>query len=522
MMTMSRRTILLFLLALIIVLRWDTLGQSKFLNSPALSSVSSGSSSLPNNSISHIQTRGATVFIGTSKGLARTIDGGASWESFRSLPQFANDGIFSVAVRGNTIWAATGFSKPSPTDPNASVQTGSGYTYSLDNGVTWTHRPQTLDAAGDSIVQYGGNRISFLPVTVPEQNVTFDVALTDSAVWIASWSSGLRKSTDFGQTWQRVVLPNDTRNSIAPSEDLTGYRVNPVPVDNFKVFAVYVENDSTVWAGSAGGINRSTDGGMSWAKFSTFNQVSHILGDWVIAINGQRMGATTRIWCTNWLGNTEAHPNQQYGVSYTDDGGRIWKNFLHGIKAYDFAFKDSTAYVATDEGIFRTADGGLSWTQSGTIIDQSNGFRITSKRFFSVGVVDDTVFCGGSDGLAKTVDNATNPFGQTWQVLRAFRPSGNVATTYAYPNPFSPKQEMARVHYSTGGRSAAVTVEVFDFGMNRVRTIIKDALRSGSSEHDEIWDGLDDARRLVANGVYFYRVTVEGNDPAWGKVMVLQ
>ncbi|HUI65696.1 MAG TPA: FlgD immunoglobulin-like domain containing protein, partial [Bacteroidota bacterium] len=68
----------------------------------------------------------------------------------------------------------------------------------------------------------------------------------------------------------------------------------------------------------------------------------------------------------------------------------------------------------------------------------------------------------------------------------------------------------------------SVTLEVFDFGMNRVRTVVRDAQRSGTSEHDEIWDGRNDAGTLVVNGVYFYRVRVNGGDPAWGKVMVIQ
>ncbi len=477
------------------------------------------SSVIPNNSISHISIQNSTVYIGTSKGLARTTDGGRSWESFRSIPQFVNDGIFSLAVRGNTIWVATGFSKPSPNDENSTVQTGSGYTYSLDNGATWTHVPQPLDAANDSIVQYGTNRINFLPIIVPEQNVTFDLAIADSFVWIASWSGGIRKSSNRGQTWQRIILPSDARNSISPSDPLSDYRIDPRKSNNFLGFSVYVENDSTVWCGTAGGINKSTDRGVSWTKFSAQNQVSHILGNWVIAINGQRFGNTNRIWCTNWKAEDQ---NEQYGVSYTEDGGRIWKNFLYGIKAYDIAFKDSIAYVATDEGVFRTADGGLSWTQSGTIIDITNGQRITTKRFFAVGTVGDTVYCGSGDGLVKTIDNATNPFGQTWQVLRAYRQVKNTSDTYIYPNPFSPKQEIARVHYTTGGKTSSVTVEIFDFGMNRVRTIIKDAQRSGTAEHDEIWDGLDDSKRVVANGVYFYRVTLDSAEPSWGKVMVLQ
>lgn len=512
-----KRAALSLTLAVLSLLPPPARSQSFLLKSASLSGTTLNQ--LPNNSISHIATEGQAVYIGTSKGLARTVNGGLSWESFRSVPQFANDGIFSLDVNGSTIWTATGFSKPSPTDENARVQTGSGYTYSLDNGVTWTHLPQPLDAANDSIVMYGANRINFLPIVVPEQNVTFDLAFNDSVVWIASWSSGIRRSTNRGETWLRTVLPSDTRNAISPNDALGGYVVDPRRNNNFLGFSVYLQDDTTVWCGTAGGINKSTDGGVSWTKYSAQNQVSHILGNWVIAINGQRLGATIRIWCTNWKADD---PNEDFGVSYSDDGGRIWKNFLHGTKAYDIAFKDSIVYIATDEGIFRSPDGGLSWTQSGTVIDKTTGYRITSRAFFSVGVAGDTVYAGSGDGLVKTVDNATNPFGESWQVLRAFKPVGNTATTYIYPNPFSPKLEMARVHYSTGGRTANVTVEVFDFGMNRVRTIIKDAQRAGTHEHDEIWDGRDDANRLVANGVYFYRVTVDGSDPSWGKVMVLQ
>lgn len=493
--------------------------QVEALSSPRLSTSGSLGNLLPSNSISQIAAQGTELYVGTSKGLARTSDGGTTWESFRSVPQFAHDGIFSLAVRGSTIWTATGFNKPLKDEPNRTVQTGSGYTYSLDGGASWTHVPQPLDAPDDSIVMYGANRINFLPIIVPEQNVTFDLTFTDSVVWIASWSSGIRRSTNRGQTWIRTVLPADNRNSISPTDQLGGYIMDPRRNNNFLGFAVYLEDDTTIWAGTAGGINKSTDGGVSWVKFSAQNQVAHILGNWVIAIDGQQIGTRKRIWCTNWKAED---PNEQFGVSYTDDGGRIWHTFLHGIKAYDFAFKDSIVYIATDEGMFRSSDGGESWTQSGTIVDRVSGHRLVSRQFFSVGVIGDTVYCGSGEGLVKTVDNATHPFGQSWQVLRAFRPVGTTNSTYVYPNPFSPKQEVARVHYSTGGRSALVTVEVFDFGMNRVRTIIKDAQRSGSGEHDEIWDGLDDAKRQVANGVYFYRVIVDGSEASWGKVMVLQ
>ena len=501
----------------------QSFSQSPFLKAFSLSQDPGQAQSLPpSNSISHISVRDSELWIGTGKGLARSNNGGRSWESFRTVPQFVNTGIFAINVKGDTVWASTGFTQNLS---DQDIQTGSGYTYSTDNGTTWTHLPQTLDGLGDSLVTFGVNTVYFLPVVVPEQNVTYDIAVTPSAIWIASWASGLRKSTDQGHTWQRIVLPAMSFNSIAPTDTLIAYRINPVPSpagDNFKAFSVFAESDSVIWAGTAGGINKSTDAGMSWTKFNTLNQRSHILSNWVIAIKEQHFGSTSRIWCTNWLADQTFDPNQQYGVSYSDDGGRIWKNFLQGIKAYDFAFKDSVAYVASDEGLYRTSDGGLSWNRSGTIIDPANGQVIGSGAFFAVGVIGDTVYGGSSDGLARTIDNGDHPFGQTWEVIRAYQPVGSSGSTYAYPNPFSPGQEPCRVHYSTAGVPASVTIEVFDFSMHRVRTIIKDAQRSGLQEHDEIWDGRDDSRNSVTNGVYFYRVVLNNGDPIWGKIMVLQ
>jgi len=490
--------------------------QTYRLDSPGLD-ASSGTltPTLPSNSVSHLDIRNTAVWIGTGKGLARTTSGGRTWESFTGVPQFARPGIFSLALHGDTVWTSTGYSKEVD---NSSVQTGSGYTYSLDNGLTWNIASQPLDSQADTVLTYGSNTIHFLPIVVPEQNVTFDMSVTDSAVWIASWSSGLRKSTDLGQTWHRTVLPNGSKNSIAPTDSLGYYLIDPRQDNNFLMFSVYAETPTTLWAGSAGGVNKSTDGGVSWVKFTTENQVSHILGNWVIAIAGQRLGTETRIWTTNWPAEGQ---NEQYGISSTIDGGRIWQNALPGVKAYAFAFKDSIVYVATESGLYRSADGGKSWMNSGSINDQTSGNTLASDVIYSVGVLGDTVYAGSADGLAKTIDNLTHPFGQSWEVLRAFRAVGNTSTTYAYPNPFSPRSEVCRVHYNAGAGGGMVSIEVFDFGMNRVRTIIKDVQRNGE-EHDEIWDGRNDSGDLIPNGVYFYRVIISGGDPAWGKIMVIQ
>jgi hypothetical protein len=491
--------------------------QIRLLSSPSLGVTSDVIlSQIPSNAISQIATRGNLLWLGTGKGVARSADGGRTFVSYRDVSQFPRPETFSLDVKGDTVWCATGYLENLPDGGN--VQTGSGYAYSFDNGGTWHSASQPLDGQSDSLVAYGANTIHFLPITVPEQNVTFRLSVADSAVWVASWSSGLRKSADNGVTWKRIVLPSDSISSISPSDNLTGYRVDPRDNNNFLLFSVFVESPLVVWAGSAGGINRSPDGGVSWKKFTVTNETNHILANWVIAIRGQRRGSSTRVWSANW----PASSTESYSVSFTDDSGKTWTNSLIGVKAYDFAFKDSVVYVATDQGLYRSSNGGVSWVMSGSIVDPARANQITLTSFYAVGVEADTVFGGSADGLVRTVDNATNIFGSRWDVLRTSQPVGKSSATYSYPNPFSPRHEFVRFHYNIGQSPATVTIEVFDFGMNRVKTLLRDAPRSGVLERDEIWDGRDESGSLVRDGVYFYRVTVNGGDPAWGKVMVIQ
>ena len=473
-------------------------------------------SRLPSNSVSHIALRGSALWIGTSRGAARSTDGGRRWESFADEPAFSRPGIFGIAIREDTVWCSTGYVQEVN---GADIQTGSGYAYTLDDGVTWSRAEQPIDSQADTVLQYGMNRVRFLPVVVPEQNVTFDIALTSATVWVASWASGLRRSTDRGATWVRTVLPNASRNSIAPGDSLGEYLVDPRMDNNFLAFSVMAENDSVIWAGTAGGINKSTDGGQSWRKFTTANQSSPILGDWVVALAVQKRSNGARIWATNWPADG---PNQRFGVSYTEDGGASWSTFLEGIRAYAFSFRDSITYVASSDGLYRTDDGGASWIRSGSIVDPLTGATIASTSFFSVGAIDDTVFGGGVDGLVATTDSPVEPFGFSWRVMRASQPLTAEVEAYAYPNPFSPRFDVTRIHYRLPGPSSTVDLEVFDFGMQRVRTILRDAVRAGLGEYDEIWDGRDDRGSPVPNGVYFYRVTPSGGEPVWGKIMVLQ
>ncbi|MGD1044674.1 MAG: hypothetical protein ABR936_04990 [Bacteroidota bacterium] len=487
-------------------------------------------SSLPlTNSINDVLVRQDSVWFGTVSGLSLTANGGKSWTHFANTGTFDNKGISAIAIKDNTIWvAAYYFTKLD----NESIQTGGGLHYSTDRGLTWLFIPQPTEEKGKTVdtLMYGNNKIRTLDVTVTPENVTFDIALTNNTVWIASWAGMLRKSTDLGNSWNRVILPPDSLDSIKPTDSLnyafdlsnSAGRLGLSANNNHLLFSVYASDDSTIWAGTAGGINKSTDGGISWRKFSHQNQIHSISGNWIIAISEQLWHNKKIIWASTL---NAVDPDETKGVSFSEDAGETWKTTLLGERANNFVFKDSIIYVATDNGLFRSSDFGESWIRNGTIYDPTNLQRFVLSECYGVGVKGDTVWYGGSEGIAYTLDSHTHQFGSEWHIFRTAEQVGTKNITYAFPNPFSPSNEPVRLHYSVSTDHSVtqeVSIRIFDFGMLPVRTLIQKASRMSGKEYDEIWDGKNDNRSIVTNGVYFYRVEIGDQSPMWGKILVLR
>ncbi len=489
-----------------------------------LTQTGSGAPVQAGNSITDVVTAHDTIWLGTGKGLSRSIDGGRSWKNYYNTPEFGTEDISAVAVRGKDVWVATAHTVERD---GQSLPEGSGLRYSSDGGETWKVIAQPLDAKNvDTLFWNSKSRIRALGITTAINNITYDIAIAGNAVYICSFAGMARVSTDTGRTWQRVIIPPDNLTSIGPNDSLvfdlspSGGALGLQNNLNHRAFSVLAESDSTIWIGTAAGINKTTNRGSSWLHFSKQTQISPISGNFVVAIGKQTVNAKNIIWAAtvNATDNTEKR-----GVSYTDDGGISWKQALLGEFAHNFGFKGDIVYVPTDNGVFRSSDQGVSWIRTGTIYDKSNRQRYTQTKFFGAASNGDTVWLAGSDGLVKTIDNASTPFGSSWSIYHASQQLPAVTETYAYPNPFAPDDEVIRLHYATGKPGTAqVTVRIFDFGMNLVRTVIQNATRLPGREHDEIWDGMDDHGNQVVNGVYFYQIVVDNDEPRWGKILAIQ
>nr|MCU0333215.1 hypothetical protein [Ignavibacteriaceae bacterium] len=127
------------------------------------------------NSILDIVTLGDTVWLGTSRGVSVSFDRGLNWTNFYGTSPFGNDNVSALAYNkyDGSIWAATATSVPAP--GGGTVPKGTGLRYTTDSGLTWNAVPQPVDHPDSNTVRYGINILNALPVTVAEQNITYDI-----------------------------------------------------------------------------------------------------------------------------------------------------------------------------------------------------------------------------------------------------------------------------------------------------------------------------------------------------------
>ena len=241
-----------------------------------------------------------------------------------------------------------------------------------------------------------------------------------------------------------------------------------------------------------------------------------ISGNFVVALGEQHWDDKSIIWAATWKaeGRTE-----YYGVSKTENGGLSWTVCLEGEFVHNFAFDGPTVYVATDNGLKKSTDGGQTWGTFPQMVDKDTGEIVGWRVFYSVRAHEGVLWAGGADGLAKTEDT-----GLTWTVFRAFEPT-HEDETYAYPNPWSPLRWESndlpplRLQYHTT-KGTLVTIKIYDFALDLVRTLVQGKPRS-PGDFSELWDGRNEEGDVVANGVYYYVVEKEGDGTAHGKIIIL-
>lgn len=500
-------------------------------------------SGLQSNVIVEIRTQSDKfVWLGTGRGLTILRDSTTSrtFYSSTSLKHHVESlflpegGVSAIGVgSSDTVLVAIATSVKG-------VSTGGGLSFSTNShdttGVNWMYFSQPVDSSGDSSLVWGGDTLKALPVTVPQQNVTFDIAISNNYYWIVSWAGGLRRLNRGGNLseaeWERVPLPMDEMSEMNCGDEIENYQLNPRdPPDgnhNHKGFSVLAYGD-TVWVGTANGINRGIlngSGCIDWQHYTY--PLSGITGNWVVGMAKQEVDGKRIIWAVTLRAD---QPGEVHGISYTPDDGLTWLSvpILQNERGYNIFSTDSLVYVATENGLWRSEDG-INFALYRPAIDAANNDQILDNNVYAVvhdkrSYWDGTLWVGTGDGLARTPDPGSNE--SIWTI---YRTNISPKKIYAYPNPFSPRVHnlldgdgYARFHIPTTGlkrlrKSNLIKVSIYNFAMEEVRIINH---RLGKGNGTLKWDGKDSRGSLVANGVYFCKVLYDDEDH-WIKLMVVK
>ena len=511
---------------------------------------------LTSNVISEIKLQGdSTVWLGTGQGLAMMQDsisvfamGSLTIEESDTIMLFT-DGISAIAVNDSSIIVA------GATDDGV-TPVGAGLYFAedaLDPTISWIHFSQPVDNQTDTLADFADKYFRALPVTVSNNNVTYDAAISDDYIWIASWAGGLRRiplqNLAGDSSWTRVPLPLDDMDVLTTCSDtsyaeniLKDYYLNPRdPLDdgnhNHKAFSVLAYGD-TVWVGTANGINRGLlgqNGCIDWVHFS-FPQ-DGISGNFVVGLTRQVWGNTNIIWAVTMNAEDQG---EERGLSYTIDDS-TWHTALIGERIYNVYAEGSLVFAASENGLWKSIiddphdtpmwalfepaiqaillEDSLVFDTDEILTNEVISFAFDNRPYYSQAVL----WLGTLDGLARSSDID----GSNWQIFRAEYDPNKI---YAYPNPYSPYSHnvldgdgYVRFHTSEVV-SYTIEMSIYNFALGIVFNKKYDR-RSGTESLK--WDGKDQNGKLVDNGIYFINLKFAekqnlGPEDHWLKLIVVK
>jgi len=240
-------------------------------------------------------------------------------------------------------------------------------------------------------------------------------------VYIASASGGVWKTTDGGGLW------------VPLTDELSNLNHGYVTLDPSDAETIYVGTGEYTVQSSGDGLFRSTDGGLSWERIATTDEVGsacsgiaidptdpdtiHVTGNrgYVRSTDG---GATWDVRLGAWASSVVLNPldpsvvyvgRHNIGVYRSTDGGTSFTQLTNGLPSSNVrrvllaisASNPNVLYTAIINpgagllGLYKTTDGGESWTEKTNTPDfpYPQGWY---DAFVGVDPTDEnTVYCGG-------------------------------------------------------------------------------------------------------------------------------
>ena len=384
-------------------------------------------------------------------GVWKTTNAGRTWTPIFDAEPIASIGAIAVAPSDpNVIYVGSG-----EADMRDDISYGNGIYKSTDAGKTWVR-----------IGLEDSRQIGQIVVDPHNPDRVWVAALGHA--YGANAERGVFRSTDGGQSWQKVLFKDENTGAIDLALD---------PRDSRTVYAVLWQTRRPPWEvyppsyGTGSGLYKSTDGGDTWQQIAGHGLPSEGLGRMGIALapsmpdriyllvdakeggvyrsddagaNWQRTDSESRIWGRGWyFGGITADPKNPDVVYVCNtstyrstDGGKTF-DAIKGAPGGDdyhnlWIYPDDPArmILSSDQGVVISVDGARTW---------SSWYNQPTAQFYHV--IMDTHFpywvCGPQQdsGSLCTVSRSHSGTIST----RDWRPIGvGGESHYVAPDPLDP------------------------------------------------------------------------------------
>ncbi|PYV49594.1 MAG: glycoside hydrolase [Acidobacteria bacterium] len=411
-------------------------------------------------------------------GVWKSTDYGRTWNPiFDGQPSQSIGAIAVSPSNPETIFVASGEGLQRP-----DLSVGNGIYKSVDAGKTWTH-----------LGLREGQQIPALAIDPRDPNRIFAAVLGHP--YGANPERGIFRSTDGGATWQKVLYKD---------ENTGGSDVEIDPSNPEIVYAALWQSrlgpweDNNAFAGTGGGLFKSTDGGNTWKKLAGG------LPDDLVQINvAIAPSQPKRLYAT--LATTkpsEYASGKGLGFYRSDDGGESWTQVTSDprpamkIGGGDLPIsrvdpKNSDVVYSASIVTVRSIDGGKTWTSirgapggddyqnlwinpndpkiillvadQGAIVSVNGGetwsswYNQPTAQIYHVSVMNTFPYkvCGGQQESGSVCIASRGNDGEI--TFRDWHPVGVIEYGYVAPDPLdhdivygAGRNEVSRFHWSTG------------------------------------------------------------------------
>lgn len=340
------------------------------------------------------------LWVGSAGGGAwKSTDGGKTWQPMTdNLPSLSVNDIALDPNNEDIVYIGTGDDWGSGIVDFSQrelfrVSFGIGVMKSTDGGVSWqttglNWQTSQLESVAKVLVDPSNSNIILAATSDgiyksvnggknwTKKNTTrcrdIDVHPIDRKIWYASGNSTFLRSSDAGETWNAVVVPN-----------LANTRRTAIAASTLDPSTVYlVSSDGN---GGLGGFYRSTDAGTSWVTRSTSPNIlaNDVNGaspsgqgwyDLAIACNPTNQN-TVFVGGINIWRSTNSGTGWKISAHWT---GENQTPYVHAdIHDMDYSELSNDLYAACDGGLFKSTNNGESWSDVSANMSIQQFYRIS-------------------------------------------------------------------------------------------------------------------------------------------------